>query len=586
MSEEKDKTSRTTAPIRRFADADEELEQGGGGEFAELFQDSIRQHHVGEVVKGVVVHINQEYVLVDIGYKSEGCIPVEEFLDDDGNLTVKVGDEVKALFERKENQKGYAVLSKRKADRHAAWDTIDASGGEGGIVEGKIVGKVKGGLTVDIGVQAFLPASQVDVRPGGNLDKYIGLVDKFKVLKLNKKRGNIVLSRRVLLEEERDVVRRETLATLAEGQVREGIVKNITDYGAFVDIGGVDGLLHVTDMSWGRISHPSEILKSGDKISVKVLKYDQEKGKISLGLKQIAPDPWLTVESKYHAGDRVRGKVVSLTDYGAFIALEDGVEGLVHVSEMSWTKRLRHPSELLTVGDEVESVVLGVDMGNRRISLGLKQVQENPWSQLADKYPVGTKLEGQIKSVTDFGIFIGIDEGIDGLVHVSDISWTKRIKHPGELFSKGQTVQAVVLNIDVENERLSLGIKQLMLDPWSEIPAKYRPGTRVRGKVTSVTDFGVFLEIEEGIEGLIHVSEISREKIASPKEFANIGDELEAVVLNVDVVEKKIALSIKALQAATEKAELESYMQAQGEATSNLGELLREGLRKNGDNDE
>ncbi|BDV44112.1 30S ribosomal protein S1 [Geotalea uraniireducens] len=585
MSDEKDKNSRTNAPIRRFADADEEMEQGGG-EFAELFQDSIRQHHVGEVVKGVVVHINQEYVLVDIGYKSEGCIAVEEFLDDDGNLTVKVGDEVKALFERKENQKGYAVLSKRKADRHAAWDTIDAAGGEGGIVEGKIIGKVKGGLTVDIGVQAFLPASQVDVRPGGNLDKYIGVVDKFKVLKLNKKRGNIVLSRRVLLEEERDVVRRETLGTLAEGQVREGVVKNITDYGAFVDIGGVDGLLHVTDMSWGRINHPSEILKSGDKISVKVLKYDQEKGKISLGLKQIAPDPWLTVETKYHAGDRVTGKVVSLTDYGAFIALEDGVEGLVHVSEMSWTKRLRHPSELLSVGDTVESIVLGVDMGNRRISLGLKQVQENPWSQLTDKYPVGTKLEGQIKSVTDFGIFIGVDEGIDGLVHVSDISWTKRIKHPGELFSKGQTVQAVVLNIDVENERLSLGIKQLMPDPWSEIPTKYRPGTRVRGKVTSVTDFGVFLEIEEGIEGLIHVSEISREKIATPKEFANIGDELEAVVLNVDVVEKKIALSIKALQAATEKAELESYMQAQGEATSNLGELLREGLRKNGDGDE
>ncbi|BBA71038.1 30S ribosomal protein S1 [Geobacter sulfurreducens] len=586
MSDDKDYNSRTAMTIKRFADAEDEADQGGSGEFAELFQESIRHHHVGEVVKGKVVHISNEYVLVDIGYKSEGSIPVEEFLDEAGNLTVQVGDEVKALFERKENQKGYAVLSKRKADRLSAWDAIDAAGGEGGIVEGKITGKVKGGLTVDIGVQAFLPASQVDLRPGGNLDKYIGVTDRFKVLKLNKKRGNIVLSRRVLLEEERAGVRTETLANLAEDQIREGVVKNITDYGAFVDIGGVDGLLHVTDMSWGRLGHPSEMLKPGDKLSVKVLKYDQEKGKISLGLKQITPDPWLAVEQKFQVGDRVSGRVVSMTDYGAFVALDEGVEGLVHVSEMSWTKRLRHPSDLLTVGDEVETVVLGIDTGNRRISLGLKQAQANPWTQLEEKYPVGTKLEGQIKSITDFGVFIGVDEGIDGLVHVSDISWTKRIKHPGEVYAKGQTVQAVVLNVDAENERLSLGIKQLTPDPWSVIPATYRPGTRVRGKVTSVTDFGVFLEIEEGIEGLVHVSELSREKVASPKDFASVGDELEAVVLSVDDVEKKIALSVKALQAAAEKAELESYMQDRGEATSNLGALLREGMRKNGDNND
>ncbi|RNC71394.1 MAG: 30S ribosomal protein S1 [Desulfuromonadales bacterium] len=584
MIDDKEMTSRTDTTIRRFADMDDETEQGGG-EFAELFKESIKHHQVGEIVTGRVVHITQEYVLVDIGYKSEGSIPVSEFLDEEGNLTVKEGDEVKAVFDRKENQKGYAVLSRRKAERLAAWDAIDEAGGEGGIVEGKIVGKVKGGLTVDIGMQAFLPASQVDLRPGGNLDKYIGVTDRFKVLKLNKKRGNIVLSRRVLMEEERESSRKGTLAGLAEGQVREGVVKNITDYGAFVDIGGVDGLLHVTDMSWGRLGHPSEMLKPGDKISVKVLKYDQEKGKISLGLKQISPDPWLAVENRYHVGDRIAGRVVSLAEYGAFIALEDGIEGLVHVSEMSWTKRLRHPSEILTVGDEVETVVLGVDTGNRRISLGLKQAQSNPWTQLEERYPVGTKLEGQIKSITDFGVFIGIEEGIDGLVHVSDISWTKRVKHPGEIFSKGQTVQAVVLNVDAENERLSLGIKQLTPDPWSVIPATYRPGTRVRGKVTSVTDFGVFLEIEEGIEGLIHVSELSREKVASTKEFASVGDELEAVVLSVDEGDKKIALSIKSLQAATEKAEIESYMQAQGEATSNLGALLREGLRKNGDND-
>ncbi|WP_298266596.1 30S ribosomal protein S1 [Geobacter sp.] len=584
MSDDKGMNNRTAMTIKRFADADDEMEQGGG-EFEELFQDSLRHHQVGELVKGTVVHITQELVLVDIGYKSEGCIPIDEFYDEEGNLTVKVGDEVRVVFDRKENQKGYAVLSKKKADRLAAWDAIEAAGGEGGIVEGTITGKVKGGLTVDIGLQAFLPASQVDIRPGGNLDRYIGVTGRFKVLKLNKKRGNIVLSRRVLMEEERESSRKETLATLAEGQVREGVVKNITDYGAFVDIGGVDGLLHVTDMSWGRLGHPSEMLKPGDKISVKVLKYDQEKGKISLGLKQIAPDPWLSVSDKYRAGDRVCGKVVSLADYGAFIALEEGVEGLVHVSEMSWTRRLRHPSEILSVGDEVATVVLGVDMANRRISLGLKQIQVNPWTQLEDKYPVGTKLEGQIKSITDFGVFIGVEEGIDGLVHVSDISWTKRVKHPGEIFTKGQTVQAVVLNIDVENERLSLGIKQLTPDPWSEIPVKYRAGTRVRGKVTSVTDFGVFLEIEEGIEGLIHVSELSREKVASPKDVANVGDEMEAVVLSVDESDKKIALSVKSLQAAAEKAEIESYMQDRGEATSNLGELLREGLKKSGDND-
>lgn len=582
MSDEREMNNRTAMTIKRFADADDEMDQGGD-EFAELFQDSIRQHQVGELVTGTVVHITQELVLVDIGYKSEGCIPVAEFCDEEGNLTVKVGDVVRVVFDRRESQKGYVVLSKKKAERLAAWDVIDAAGGEGGIVEGKITGKVKGGLTVDIGVQAFLPASQVDIRPGGNLDRYIGVTDRFKVLKLNKKRGNIVLSRRVLMEEEREGSRKETLATLAEGQIREGVVKNITDYGAFVDIGGVDGLLHVTDMSWGRLGHPSEMLKPGDNLSVKVLKYDQEKGKISLGLKQIAPDPWLSVEKKYSQGDRVTGKVVSLADYGAFIALEDGVEGLVHVSEMSWTRRLRHPSEILKVGEEVETVVLGVDTGNRRISLGLKQVQVNPWTELEERYPVGTKLEGQIKSITDFGVFIGIEEGIDGLVHVSDISWTKRVKHPGEIFSKGQTVQAVVLNVDADNERLSLGIKQLTPDPWSEIPIKYRPGTRVKGKVTSVTDFGVFLEIEEGIEGLIHVSELSREKVGSPKDVANVGDEMEAVILSVDEADKKIALSVKALQTAAEKAEIESYMQTQGEATSNLGELLREGLRKNGD---
>jgi len=580
MGDEKRTFKKKDMPIRRLHDNDEELDQAEqGGEFADLFQDSLRQPQSGEVVKAVVVQIEQDVVLVDVGYKSEGAIRIGEFIDESGELTVKVGDEVNVYFERGENIRGHMVLSKKKADSQVAWETI-AAAGEGGMIEGKITGKVKGGMTVDVGVEAFLPASQVDLRPGGNMDRFVGQTYQFRILKLNRKRGNLVLSRRVLLEEERDKARTETLATLKEGDIVSGVVKNIAEYGAFVDLGGVDGLLHVTDMSWGRLGHPSEMVKVGDTLNVIVLKYDREKGKISLGLKQTVPDPWLNVSDRYKEGERVSGKVVSLTDYGAFISLEDGIEGLVHVSEMSWTRRVRHPSEILKVGEEVEAVILGVDPANRRISLGLKQTEVNPWTVIGERYPVGTKIEGQIKNITDFGVFIGIEDGIDGLVHVSDISWTRRVKHPGELFTKGQTVQAVVLNIDVENERLSLGIKQLVADPWDEIPRKYKPGSKVKGRVTSVTDFGIFVEIEEGIEGLIHVSEISYEKVASPKDFANVGDELEAVVLNVDMVEKKIALSIKALQTAMEKAEIASYMGSQGEATSSFGDLLKEKLKK------
>lgn len=583
MSDERQKQRLREEPIKRFHDMDDEAEGSGQGEFAELFHDSLKQLQVGDIVKGVVVQISQDYVLVDVGYKSEGCISLSEFLDESGQPTVQVGDEVEVLFERRENELGYIVLSKRKALAHLVWDKIAAAGGEGGMIEGKIVGKVKGGLNVDIGgLMAFLPASQADLRPAGNLDKYLGQTYAFRVLKLNRKRGNVVLSRRVLLEEDREKSREVTLATLAEGQIVEGVVKNITDYGAFVDLGGLDGLLHITDMSWGRLGHPSEAIKVGDTLSVKVLKFDRAKGKISLGLKQTMPDPWQNVEAKYPIGERVTGKVVSLAEYGAFVSLEDGVEGLVHVSEMSWTRRVRHPSEVLKVGDEVETVVLGIDPGNRRISLGLKQTQVNPWTIIGERYPVGTKIEGQIKNITDFGVFIGIEDGIDGLVHVSDISWTKRVKHPSEVFAKGDTVQAVVLNIDVENERLSLGIKQLTPDPWSEIPTKYRPGTRVRGKVSSVTDFGVFVEIEEGIEGLVHVSELSQEKLATPKGFCEVGDELEAVVLNVDAKERKVGLSIKSLQNAIDKEEFEAFMGSQGEATSNLGDLLKVEIKKNG----
>jgi small subunit ribosomal protein S1 len=580
MNDEKDLTNITNEPDRLNNDMDDDLNQGTKENFEELFQESLRQPMVGEIVEGVVVQIDPDYVLVNIGYKSEGCIPLNEFMDENGQLTVKVGDSVKVYFEKKENIRGYIVLSRKKAEREQVWVQIEEAVESGALVEGKIIANVKGGLTVDIGVPAFLPASQVDVRPIGNLEKLIGQSFQFKVVKVNKKRGNVVLSRRAILEEERDRLKTDTLATLTEGQVREGIVKNITDYGAFIDLGGIDGLLHIVDMSWRKLSHPSEILKIGDVVSVKVLKYDKEKEKISLGIKQTIPDPWLDVESKYHIGDRIVGTVVSLADYGAFVSLEEGVEGLVHVSEMSWTKRVRHPSDILKVGDEVAAEVLGVDVPSRRISLGLKQIQMNPWTVIGDKYPVGTKIEGQIKNVTDFGVFIGVEDGIDGLVHVSDMSWTKRIKHPSELYSKGQTVQAVVLNIDPDNERLSLGIKQLVPDPWNEIPEKYKPGTKVKGKVTSVTDFGIFLEIEEGIEGLIHVSELSQEKVATPKGFAAVDDEIEAMVLNIEAAEKKIALSIKAITASDNKGDFSSLATFQGEATSNLGELLKEEMKK------
>ena len=553
---------------------DEEME----GSFAELFESSLKELNAGNVVKGTIVQVNPDSVVVDVGGKSEGVIPIAEFLDENGKVKsdIKVGDEFDVLIERTENENGLISLSKEKADRQKVWNSLE----EGAVVEGRIISRIKGGLSVDIGVSAFLPGSQVDLRPVRNLDKMLGESFKFKIIKLNKRRGNIVLSRRVLLEEKRETLRSDTLKTLEENQVVDGVVKNLTDYGAFIDLGGIDGLLHITDMSWGRVNHPSDILAVGDKIKVKVLKYDREKERVSLGLKQISPDPWFEVEKKYPVEGRIKGKVVSLTDYGAFVELEEGVEGLIHVSEMSWTKRIKHPNKVLNVGDEVEAVVLALDTANRRISLGLKQAEPNPWDVIGEKFPIGTIIEGQVKNITDFGIFVGVDEGIDGLVHISDLSWTKRIKHPSEIYKKGDLVKAVVLNIDRENERFSLGVKHLALDPWQSIPTRYTPGTIVRGVVTSVTDFGIFLEIEEGIEGLIHVSEISKEKIDSPKSFAKVGDELEAVVLHVDTVERKIALSVKHLSDQKEKAEVDAYLGAQKSATSNLGALLQGAMGK------
>ena len=556
---------------------DDEAEQQSN-EFAALYKESLKERpERDKIIEGTVVRIDQDTVLVDIGLKSEGFVPANEFKDANGEITVQVGERIRVLMTREDGKKGY-ILSKRKADYLAAWEKIGGTGQEGGIIEGTITARVNGGYTVDIGVPAFLPTSQVDIRPSSDADSYIGLKSKFKIIKLNQKRDNIVLSRRAILEEERASVRDVTLAKLEEGQIVEGVVKNVTEYGAFVDLGGVDGLLHVSDLSWGRVGKPSDILKPGQQVTAKVLKFDRTKGKISLGIKQTLSDPWLDVPAKYPLESRIRGRVVSLMEYGAFVELEPGVEGLIHVSEMSWTKRVRRAADVLTVGDEVEAVVLGIDMDNRKISLGLKQVSENPWKTIAEKYPVGTKIEGQIKNMTDFGMFIGIEDGIDGLVHVSDISWTKRVKHPGDVYEKGQLVQAVVLKVDVDNERLSLGIKQLEPDPWSLAPEKYRAGIKVTGKVTSLTDFGVFVELEEGIEGLIHVSELSREKVPSAKDFAAVGDILEAVVLSCDSRERRISLSIKAMHVAAEKEEFAQYLGSQGEATSNLGDLLKQEL--------
>lgn len=551
-------------------------------EFAELYSASIKQQEKPErdkIWEGTVVRVDPDTVLVDVGRKSEGIVPISEFKDADGNINVQVGDKIRVMSTRD----GGNRLSKRRAEQLFAWEKINEAGGEGSIVEGTIKAKTNGGFSVDIGgVNAFLPASQVDIRPSGNGDAYIGITSRFKVISLNQKRGNIVLSRRTILEEERNESRKSVLEGLAENQILNGTVKNLTEYGAFVDLGGVDGLLHVTDISWGRVNKPADILKSGQEVTVKVLKFDREKGKVSVGIKQTLPDPWQDVSSRYPEGTRITGKVVSLMEYGAFVELEPGIEGLVHVSEMSWTKRVRKAADMLSVGDQVEVVVLGIDLQNRKISLGLKQVSDNPWQTISERYPVGTKLEGHIKNMTDFGMFIGIEEGIDGLVHVSDISWTKRIKHPGDVYSKGDLVQAVVLKIDSQHERVSLGIKQLVPDPWSTVPERYPNGTRITGKVASTTDFGVFVEIEEGIEGLIHVSELSREKVPSAKDFVKVGDSIEAIVLNADPKERRISLSIKGLQAAAEKAEFQSYLGSQGEATSNLGELLKTQMDKSG----
>ncbi|NIQ37377.1 MAG: 30S ribosomal protein S1 [Proteobacteria bacterium] len=548
--------------------------------FQKLYEESLKSVEVGEIVKGVVIGVNEDFVTVDIGYKSEGQIPASQFRTKDGQISVKEGDQLDVLVERKEIEDGLVVLSKEKADKMQAWREVSQACREGEVVEGEVVAKVKGGLTVDIGISAFLPGSQVDVRPVRNLDRFLGQKFEFKVIKCNLKRNNVVLSRRALLEERRRELRAQTLKTLQEGEILEGIVKNITDYGVFIDLGGIDGLLHITDISWGRISHPSEKLSIGDRVKVKVLHYDPDTERVSLGLKQTTPDPWEHAVQAYPIGGRVKGKVVSVTDYGAFVQLEEGIEGLVHVSEMSWTKKIKHPSKIVGLDDIIEAVVLDIDPAKKRISLGMRQVEPNPWTVIEDKYPVGARVSGKVKTITDFGVFVGVEEGIDGLIHVSEMSWTKKIRNPSEMFKKGQDVEAVVLSIDKENERFSLGIKQLESDPWEEIPQKYRVGGKVRGRVTNITDFGAFIELEPDIEGLVHVSELSKEKVNSPSDVVTVGETVEAAVINVDPRERRIGLSIKNLKERDEKEEYERYLSEQSPTSSSLGELIQREMQR------
>ncbi|HBO84212.1 MAG: 30S ribosomal protein S1 [Deltaproteobacteria bacterium GWC2_42_11] len=537
-----------------IVDKDISKNQEEEASFANLYESSLKQSikelEAGKVIKARVVNVSSDTVLVDIGYKSEGRVSSREFIGENGNVAVKIGDEVELLLEKEEDDNGYPVLSKKRLDEIRTWESIENACVKGGIIEGKITNRVKGGFQVKLkGVTAFLPGSQVDIAPVKDYDRFVGKLLDLKVLKFDMEKLNVIVSHRAVLKERTEQERESTLENLEEGKVVEGVVKGITDYGAFIDLGGVDGLLHISDISWSRITNPSQKLSIGDKISVKVLKFNREDGKVSLGLKQLQPEPWTTASEKYPVGSKVKGKVVNIVDYGAFIELEEGVEGLIHISDMSWAK-VKHPSQKLKSGDVVETLVLDVDQQNKRISLSLKQMEPNPWDTLEQKYPKGSRVKGIVKNITDFGVFIGVEHGIDGLVHISDISW-KKVKHPSNLFKKGEEVEAVVLNIDRENERFSLGIKQLENDSWSEIDKRYSPGMLFKGTVKNITNFGAFVELERGIEGLVHISEIDRSRKKGID--IKVGDEIEIEVLNVDPEEKKMVLSIRRVINPTEK---------------------------------
>ena len=544
--------------------------------FADLFEmnENSAVSKVGDVVMGKIVSIVDNHAMVDIGDKAESYIPLSEFLTDGEKDEVNVGDSYE-VFVEKRKEEGGLLLSREKAIGIKVWEEIAKIQADDGTIDGKIENRVKGGMSVDIGVPAFLPYSQIDLRPVKDLDALIGQTFPFKILKFNRKRNNVVISRRAILEKEREKMRDTMRTSLEEGMVVKGAVTNITDYGLFIDLGGMDGLCHITDLSWGRVSHPAKLYKVGNEIDVKILKYDQESDRVSLGIKQLKPDPWATVDERYPIGSKTVGKVVSITDYGVFIELEEGVEGLIHISEMTWSRKPRHPSKIVAVGDEIEVMVLNIETESKRISLGMKQLHQNPWDLVSENYPVGSIIEGKIKNITDFGIFIGIEEGIDGLIHVSDLSWTERIKHPTEKYAKSDTIQAVVLKIDRENERFSLGIKQLEPDPWMAALNNYPGGAIVEGSITNVTDFGIFVQLEEGVEGLVHVSEISKEKVTTPVGMYNVGDKLKVKVINVSSKDRKIGLSIKALDEGSSEDSIQDYKKKQAAGPSTIGDLLK-----------
>ncbi len=532
--------------------------------------------HEGELLQGRVVKRHDTDVIVDFGYKSEGLVPIEQFQQPDGTVAVQVGDLIDVMIDRQGPQpEGYILLSHQKASRLRAWDNLEKAHREGLVISGRVTGRIKGGLSVDVGVPAFMPGSQIDTRPTHNLDAFLGQDVPVKVVKLNRRRGNVVVSRKMAVEEEMQGRKSAALQVLEEGGVVTGVVKNLTEYGAFIDLGGIDGMLHVSDMYYGRVSHPSEVLSAGDSITVKVLKFDREKERISLGLKQLNPDPWETIEQRYPGGSRVIGRVVSVTDYGAFVELEPGVEGLIHISEMTWSRRMKHPSKVVKVGDQVESVVLDVKPRDRRVSLGIKQLEPDPWTTVADRYDIGSVVEGRVRKLTDFGAFVEIEEGIDGLVHISDLSWTKRVKHPSEVLKKGQLVQAVILNIDAPNRRLSLGVKQLQPDAWESFFRTHQVGDVVRGRVCRAINFGVFVELAPGVEGLCHRSEIpgASERRADDAALP-IGEEMDFKVVKLNEAEKKIGLSIRALSDDEERTRLEDYQRHAAAATMTIEEVM------------
>ncbi|MEN6623262.1 MAG: 30S ribosomal protein S1 [Smithella sp.] len=541
--------------------------------FKELYEQSLNQIQYGDIATGKVVQINADTVMVDVGWKTEGFIPARELKDAQGNLSVSVGDDIVVFIDKRDSE-GNLILSREKAAKLKVWDEIKSVCENNALIKGKIIEKVKGGLSVDIGVTAFLPGSQIDTRPVKDLDKFVGQTLDFNILKYDRKRNNVVLSRRAIVAAERETEKKETLSNIKEGSVIEGTIKNTTDYGIFVDLGGIDGLLHVTDISWGRIAKPAETFHKGDKITVKVLSFDPEKEKVSLGLKQLTENPWEHITDKYPVGALVNGKVVNLTDYGVFVELEPGVEGLVHISEMYWTREIKHPSKVLSVGETINVVVLEVNPEAKRVSLSLKQTSPNPWENLREKYKPGTIVKGTVRNITNFGVFIGIEEGIDGLVHVSDISWKHRVTHPAEHFKKGQEVEAVVLNVDIENEKFSLGIKQIEKNPWEDLAQKYAPGSIVTGKITNFTDFGIFVEIEEGIEGLVHISEISQKRVKSSSELYSVGDTVSAYVKSIDTKAKKIRLSIKDMEAPPQAPAKNQYLNNMENLGSNLAQAL------------